>query len=186
MTNRENQKRLDRLAMQYLSAVEACDFDAIEAFWAKADDDPELGEMLHGLNAELAAHYDDATRSELGAALVGAIEKHMPSAEVLRPVSTAVTVATVAEYLRKYPPAGLTTDELRLNDALRASAEELPAELGVAQVVAWGRRFGPAPEAYWRAFRVAALELRMRADAPAHNYQMAARPAKPKPAEGTP
>lgn len=184
MTDRQNQLQLDRLAMKYLTAVEAGDFDAIEALWALADADAELADMLHGLNAELAADYDRATSDEIAGALVGAIERHMPSAEVIRPVNAPVTAATVAEYLRKHPPGGLTADEWRLNDALRASAEELPPELGVPQVVAWGRRFGAAPEAYWRAFRVAALELLMRADAPTDNYQMAARPTKPKPAEG--
>jgi hypothetical protein len=110
----------------------------------------------------------------------------MPSAEVLRPVPPPLTTATVAEYLRKNPPRGLTSDDLRLNDSLLKSAEALPTELGVAQVVAWGRRFGNAPESYWKAFRAAALKLLMQVES-AENYQMAARPVgKPKPTEGTP
>ena len=184
MTDRDKQKRLDRIAMQYLTAVEAGDFDAVGLLWADAETDPDVADVLHGLNAELAAAHEAATRSEIGEQIVGAIEAHMPSAEVIRPGPAPVTVAAVAEYLRKNPPRGLTTDELKLNDVLRGSTEALPAELGVAQVVAWGRRFGNAPEAYWKAFRAAALKLLMRAES-AENYQMAARPAaKPKPAEG--
>ena len=184
MTNRENQKRLDRLAMEYLTAVAAGDFDAIDGFWAHADADPELGEMLHGLNAELAADHDAVTQAALGDQIVGAIRKHMPSAEVIDSTSSPLTVGDVAEYLGKNPPTGVTVAELRLNDLLRGSAEALPTDFGVPQVVAWGRRFGTAPETYWKAFRAAALKLLMQRES-AENYQMAARPVKQKPAEGT-
>lgn len=186
MNDRENQKRLDRLAMEYLTAVEAGDFDSVAALWTSAETDPDLAAMLHGLNAELAADYASETQAAVVDQIVGAIEKHLPSAEVLRPEPPPLTAATVATYLRKNPPRGLTTDDLRLNDALLRSDEPLPAELGVPQVVAWGRRFGNAPEAYWKAFRAAALKLVMQVES-AENYQMAARPAaKPKPAEGSP
>jgi hypothetical protein len=186
MTDRENQKRLDRLAMEYLTAVEGADFVAIETFWADAERDNELAEMLHGLNAELAADQEFETQAAISDRIVDTIEKHMPSAEVIRLPAGPLTVADVAEHIRKNPPHGLTVDDLRLNDVLRALADAVPAELGVPQVVAWGRRFGTAPEAYWKAFRAVALKLRMQRES-AENYQMAARPgAKPKPPEGNP
>ena len=62
MTNRENQQRLDRLALQYLAAVETEDFDTIDALWRQAADDADLDAMLHGLNAELEAEQDGATQ----------------------------------------------------------------------------------------------------------------------------
>jgi hypothetical protein len=184
MTDREKQKRLDRLAMQYLTAVEAGDFNVIGLLWAHAEMEQDAAEMLHGLNAELLTAHDTEMRTMIGEQIIGAIEAHMPSAEVARPGPAPVTVATVAEYIRKKPPRGLTTDELRLNDMLRQSTEALPAELGVAKVIAWGRRFGNNPEAYWKAFRAAALKLLMEVES-AQNYQMAARPRKPKTPEGT-
>jgi hypothetical protein len=183
MTDRENQRRLDRLAMQYLTSVEDGDFDRVEALWAEAEALPDLAAMLHGLNAEIAADRGSGARAAVADRIVDAIGRHMPSAEILRPDRPPLTAATVAEALRKNPPRGLTADDLRLNDALLRSGEALPAELGVGQVVAWGRRFGNAPEAYWRAFRAAALKLVMRVES-AENHQMAARPTKPKPAEG--
>jgi hypothetical protein len=185
MTERENQKRLDRLAMDYLTAVDAGDFDAIEALWDAAATDPALADMLHRLNAQLAADQDAGSTAAVAGRVVAAIEAHMPSAEVLRPAAGPVTVADVAEHLRRNPPRGLSADDLRLNDDLRKSDEPLPADLGVARVVAWGRRFGNAPEPYWRAFRAAALKLLMRQES-AENYQVAARPAKPKPPGGAP
>ena len=179
MTNRENQKRLDKLAMRYLTAIDAGDFDTLAELWARAADDPDLSEMLHGLNATLAEEDKQAA----GDAVVAAIEQHMPSAEIVKPATGPLTVADVADHLRKNPPAGLTIDALALNDDLRRSTESVPAELGLTQVVEWGRRFGTAPEAYWRAFRQAAIKLRMRRES-AETYQMAARPTKPKPPEG--
>jgi hypothetical protein len=166
MTDRENQCRLDVLAMRYLGALDAGDFHAIEALWKQAEGDPDLGDLLHGLNAELVADRQADTRAAVGREVVAAIEKHMPSAEVVRPASGPVTVAEVAEHIRKNPPRGLTTDELRLNDMLRASGEVVPTELGMSQVVGWGRRFGAVPESYWKAFRAAALKLRMQRESP--------------------
>lgn len=179
MTNRENQKRLDKLAMRYLTAIDAGDFDTLSDLWARASDDPDLGEMLHGLNATLA----EEDRQAAGDAVVAAIEQHMPSAEIIKPADGPLTVAEVADHIRKNPPPGLTIDELALNDELRRSAETVPGDLGLTRVVEWGMRFGTAPEAYWRAFRQAALKLRMRRESGA-SYQMAARSTKPKPPEG--
>lgn len=179
MTNRENQKRLDKLAMRYLTAIDAGDFDTLTELWARADDDPDLCEMLHGLNATLA----EEDKRAAGDAVVAAIEQHMPSAEIVKPAEGPLTVADVADHLRRNPPPGLTIDELALNDDLRRSTEVIPNDLGITRVVEWGRRFGAAPEAYWRAFRQAALKLRMRRES-AETYQMAARSTKPKPPEG--
>jgi hypothetical protein len=184
MSNRDTQRRLDDIAMRYLAALEDGDFDAVDAFWVQADADPELSEMLHGLNAELTAEQDAAADSLGRGLILAAIKTHLPSAEVIGPATGPLTAAEVAEHLRKNPPRGLTTDDLKLNDRLRTSAEVIPADLGVGQVVAWGRRFGVAPEAYWRAFREAALMLRMRRES-AENYQMAARLTRPKPSGGT-
>lgn len=185
MTERENQQRLDRLAMAYLTAVDAGDFDAIDALWSEAAGDAALADMLHRLNAHVAAELATDQGVVIANQVVAAIETHLPSAEVIRPPARPPTVADVAEHLRRNPPRGLTADDLRINDELKGSDEPLPADLGVARVVAWGRRFGNAPEPYWRAFRAAALKLLMRQES-AENYQMAARPAKPKPPEGTP
>ncbi|HJZ57379.1 MAG TPA: hypothetical protein VKE74_20590 [Gemmataceae bacterium] len=185
MSDRDNQERLDRLAMRYLAAIDSGDFDAIDALWDQSEADPELGEMLHGLHAALVEDQDAQDAAGATAMIEAAIEKHLPSAEVIRPATGPLTVAEVAEHIRKNPPRGLTTDDLKLNDVLRASAEVVPSDLGIGPVAGWGRRFGMAPEAYWRAFREVALKLRMQRES-AENYQMAARPARPKPTEGKP
>lgn len=189
MTTRENQKRLDRLAFQYLQAIETEDFDTIEALWEQAADDPDLDEMLHGLNAELTAEQE-AAQAAVASVVRDAIEQTMPSAELDRPASGPPTVAEVAEHIRRHPPAGLTLDDLRINDALRKVIEPVPEQLGISQVLHWGEKFakfGPAPDAYWRAFREAALDLCMRRAA-RQNYKMAARPQRPqsrRPAKGS-
>jgi hypothetical protein len=183
VSDRDNQRRLDRLAMRYLLALDAGDFDTLELLWQRAETDTELGDMLHALTDEAATEHETERRAAATRAVVAGIEAHLPSAAVVRPDAGPLTVGQVADHLRKFPPRGLTIDELRLNDALRGSAEAVPGELGASQVVAWGRRFGLAPEAYWKAFRVAALKLLGQRES-AGSYQMAARPSKPKPAGG--
>lgn len=179
MTDRENQHRLDKLALRYLAAVEAEDFDTIGALWEQATDDADLDAMLHGLNVELAAEQDAGEHAAIASAVLEQIEQHLPSAEVIRPMTGPLTVAEVAEHIRRHPPPGLTIGDLQLNDVLRHATEAVPAELGISQVIRWGTRFGSAPEAYWRAFREAALDLWMQRTSAEH-YQMAARPQRPK------
>lgn len=170
MTDREDQRRLDRLARSYLAALDAGDFDRIDALWDRAGADPDLSDLLFALDEEIVAEQDrDA----------GAVEAHLPSAEVVGPAAGPLTVAEVAEHLRKHMPRGLTDDDLAA-DRLRAAADPLPDDLGVPAVVGRGRRYGAVPQAYWKAFRGAALKLRLRRS-PAENFQMAARPAPPKP-----
>lgn len=164
----------DVSAMRYLAAVEAEDFAAIAEMWTQAERDSQLAAMFHELHAELAATSGDRVE----ASVVATIEKLLPSAIVERPVAKLMTVAEVAEQLRRHPPAGLTLDDLRTTDTLLASTEPVPATLGLAETVEWGRTFGSASDAYWKAFRDAALLLRMQRESHAHNWQMAARPAK--------
>ena len=61
MSNRENQRRLDDLALKYLAAVEIEDFDTIAAMWDQAADDADLDAMLHDLNAEIGAGISTAS-----------------------------------------------------------------------------------------------------------------------------
>jgi hypothetical protein len=174
MTDREHDHRLDAFAMRYLAAVDAEDFTAVGDMWEQAETDPELAAMLHELNVEIAA----ASGNVIEPRVIATFEKLLPSATIERPASNPVTVAEVAEQLRRHPPAGLAMDDLRITDVLKASTETVPAALGLPETVAWGRQFGSATEAYWKAFREAALLLRMQRESQAENWQMAARPAK--------
>jgi hypothetical protein len=174
MTDRERQRQLDLLAMRFVQALEARDFSAIDQLWTAAAADPELETVLLDTAAELAETYEAETLAQLEAAVTEAVEQHMPSAELIRPQAGPLTVADVAEFIRRNPPAGLTTDEIAFNEQLRQSAQIVPAELGMSQVLDWGRQFGSLPETYWRAFRQTALKLRMRREAEV-DYQLAAR-----------
>lgn len=177
MTDRENQRRLDRLAMQYLAAVHAGDLASVSALWEQAETDADLAEALHGLNAELAA---DAERS--AAATIAAVaETHLTSGEVVRTAAGPVTVADVAAELFRHPPGRLTADAHALTDRLRADPEPVPTDLGLTKFVAWAEaRYGAAPVEYWKAFRQASIKLELRAGDPAE-YGMAARRTPPKP-----
>lgn len=184
MTNRENQQRLDRIAMTYLAAIDAGDFDAIDALWERAAEDVDVSEMLHSLNSELMLEQDASDNARIDQAVLDTLRKHLPSGEIVQPSSDILEVREVAEYVLKNLAGGLAADDVILNDMLLSVAEEVPTDLGITKVEEWGQRFGQASAKYWRTFRQAALKLRMRREADA-NYQMAARPTKRKPPEDT-
>ncbi len=185
MTDRERQRQLDLLAMQFVDALEAGDYATIDRLWATAAMDPELETVFIETAAELAQAYDAESQAGIEAAVLEAVEQHMPSAEIMRPAAGPLTVSEVAEFIRRHPPAGLTTDEIAVNEQLRESAQLVPAELGMSQVLDWGRQFGSLPETYWRAFRQTALKLRMQRESDV-NYQMAARQTGGKRPEAKP
>jgi hypothetical protein len=185
MTDRERQRQIDLLAMQFVDALEAGDFATIDRLWAASAVDLELETVFLETAAELAQTYEAETQAHLEEAIAEAVDQHMPSAELVRPLVGPLTVAEVAEFIHRHPPAGLTMDEIAVNEQLRQSAQLVPAELGVSQVLAWGRQFGSLPETYWRAFRQAALKLRMRRESDV-NSQMAARQTTRKRPEAKP
>lgn len=185
MTDRERQRQIDLLAIRFAEALEAGDFATVDRLWTTSAADPELEAVFHETAAELAQTYEADTQAHLELAVTEAIEQHMPSAELVRPAAGPLTVADVAEFIRRHPPAGLTTDEIAMNELLRRDAQLVPAELGLSQVLEWGRQFGSLPETYWRAFRQTALKLRMRRESEV-DYQIAARQGTRKRPEAKP
>jgi len=176
MTPADRRLWLDAQAANYLAAVEAEDFDRQDAIWQLAARDPELEEALHAVHAGLAEEAADSATDTVAAA----VGQFLPSAEVVRPAAGPVTVGMVADELFRRTPDRLPAAAHALNDRLRQTTDELPAELGLSKLVAWAEaRFGTADPAYWRAFREAALKLELRVAAET-DYQLAARKG-PKP-----
>ena len=58
MTDRERQRQLDLLAIQFVNALEAGDFEVIEQLWAVSATDPEMETVFLESAAELARTYD--------------------------------------------------------------------------------------------------------------------------------
>lgn len=173
MTERD----IDRIAATYLAALDCGDADALDRIWDQAATDPDLEQALHELHQALEADAEHDTV----AAVAQAVEQHLPSAEIVRPSSGPVTVADVANELFRHAPDRLPAEAHALNEKLRSASEPLPESLGLSKLVTWAEaRFGPAPEAYWRAFRQAAVKLELRRSAEAE-YHLAARPGQPSP-----
>jgi hypothetical protein len=142
--------------------------------------DADLLAAFNDINAGLLEEAQVDDRAAVGAAVTRAVEMHLPSAEVVKPETGPVTVADVAEELFRHPPERLPAEAHALNERLRTAADPIPADLGLAGLVAWAEvRFGPAPPQYWEAFRAAALKARMRRAADTE-YQLAARKTAPK------
>ena len=172
--------RRDLAAARYLDALERDDLAAAAAVWQLASSDPELEALLREIHAGLIEEEAQEATSTAESALTAAVEAHLPSAEIIRPPSPAVTVADVADELFRHAPSRLPAEAHRLNETLRRATEPLPPNLGLPQLTAWAEaQFGPAPPDYWKAFRQAAVKLEMRRAAEAE-YQLAARRA-PRP-----
>jgi hypothetical protein len=172
--------RLDLLAARYLEAVERDDFETQDQLWKLAGTDPQLVALFRQVHDDLLAEQAEAETARATTLVAAAVEQHLTSAEVVTPTAGPVTVADVANELFRHPPDRLPAAAHALNERLRRSAEELPASLGLTKLVAWAEaKFGPAPVEYWKAFREAALLVRMRAGAETE-FQLAARKA-PKP-----
>lgn len=185
MTDRERQRQIDLLAIQLVDALESGDFETVDRLWASAAKDQEVEAVFLETVTELVQTYEAETEARVAATVTEAMERHIPSAEIIRPATGPLTVGEVAEFIRRHPPAGLTTTEIAANEQLHQSDETVPRELGMSQVLEWGRQFGSQPETYWRAFRQAALKLRMRRESTLQ-HQMAARQTRRKSPEAKP
>jgi len=171
MTPSDRRLWVDVHTADYLAAVESGDFAAQARLWAVAATDAELEAAFDDIHTALLEHDTDRTV----AAIAEAVAKHLPSAEIARPTAGPVTVGMVADELFRHTPDGLSAAAHELNDRLRASADELPAELGLWPLAEWVEaRFGAVPAEYLEVFRKTALKVRMRANSDAE-HQLAAR-----------
>ena len=174
-TNRRLQ--LDLTAARYLDALEQDDFTTMANILQAAIADPELDAVLREVHTGLVEEQTREAAASSSAALMTAVETHLPSAEIVHPEVQPVTVADVAEELFRHTPDRLPAEAHVLNERLRATPEPLPDELGLSGLTSWAEaRFGVAPAQYWAAFRHAAVKLELRRAAEAE-YHLAARRA---------
>jgi hypothetical protein len=172
--------RLDLAAASYLDALERDDFDTMALLWQQAAADTELEAALREVHIGLIEEQQLTAFAAASAIVVEAVDRHLPSGEMVRPTVGPLRVADVAEELFRHTPDRLPAHAHQLTEKLRSSTEPLPLDLGLSKLVAWAEeRFGAAPAEYWRAFRQAALKLELRRSAEAE-YHLAARPAPPK------
>ncbi len=178
MTDRE----LDRLTDEYLTALDAADFPALDRIWESAASDSEHEAALFDIEAALDADDREQDARNARRTIAGSVETHLKTAEIVLRSDGPVTVGDVARELFRHTPDRLPAEAHLVNQKLVGSAEALPEELGLSKLVAWAEsRFGLAPADYWKAFRQAALKLERRR-ASTEEYQLAARRA-PKPEE---
>lgn len=166
-------------AARYLEALERDDHAALSSLWESAGSEPDLAAAFRAIHAGLL----EERGQEIVARVAALAEEHLHAARVVRPAAGPVTVADVAEELFRHTPERLPAAAHQLNDTLRADREPLPADLGLTNFVAWAEgKHGPAPLAYWKAFRAAAIKLELRR-ASEIDYELAARRAA-KPEDG--
>jgi hypothetical protein len=183
MNDRDRQRQLDGFVERFLTALEEGDFDTVDQLWLVAASDPDLEVALTEAARELAAEYDHEFSESAGGILESTVRTSMPTADVIRPSNGPLSVSEVAEHIRRNGSPGLSAVDLIVNDTLARIQEPVPELLGLSAVISWGGRYGDAPVSYWKAFRQAALSLRLRRESDAE-YRLAARPGRPKKSGG--
>lgn len=170
MTDRE----LDRLAFDYLDAVDRCDDVAVERFWALAETDPAIEALLHNLHASSLADAEVEEQARMTASLADSVRTNLPTASIETGTDGSLTLAMVADALGRE-----MTTPYPFNETLRSDGRAVPELTSLSKLLAWAQaQFGEAPEDYWRSFRNVAMRLAaVRGDA---DYGLAARTAKPK------
>src|SRR5690349_17966475 len=99
MNPTDRRLQLDLAAARYLAALERNDFPAMAAAWALALEDPELEAVLREVHAGLIEEQAGGDAAVVTAALTAAVDRHLPSAEIVRASAGPVTVGNVAEEL---------------------------------------------------------------------------------------
>ena len=175
--------RISIMAARYLEALERDDDAILAALWDAAASDHELLAAFEDIHSGLVEEQvEEAAKITEG--LVSYLNEHLNEAEIVRTPVGPVTVADVADELFQYPPHRMPATAHQLNERLRSARNPLPIDLGLPKLVAWAEAtFGPGSAEYWKAFREAAIKVRMRRNAD-HEFQLAARQTKPRP-EGT-
>jgi hypothetical protein len=179
MTNRERQRELDRLTARFLAALDAGDLEAAEQLWNQSADDPEVSAAFTEAAAELVGESSQAASDQAAGIVEAALRRAMPAVEMVHSPTGPLTIGEVAEHLRRTGVPGLSAAEFAINDVLAKSSEPMPEQLSLSAITAWGNGRGCAPQSYWKAFREAALMLRLRRES-AGEYQLAARAQRPK------
>ena len=175
MTPADRELWVDSVTARYLDALDREDFDAQLQLWEIAGRHPDVEQAFHDLH-ESVIESEVVTTADTVAA---AVAEHLPSAGVIAAETEPVTARMVADELFRHTPDRLPAAAHALNETLRASDEPVPADLGTFPLQEWfAARFGGAPDEYRRAFREAAMKVRIRANAEAE-FQIAARRTKP-------
>lgn len=166
---------------RYLEALERDDHATLDSLWRLAATDEELLTALREIHAGLIEEQQQADETSLTGRVTSAAEEHLTGGEIMRAPTESLTVSDAAEELFRCPPAHLPAAAHEMNERLRARRDAFPAELGLTNFVAWAEgKYGPAPAAYWKALREAAIKLELRRAAEV-DYQLAARrAAKPE------
>jgi hypothetical protein len=175
--------RISLAVARYLEALERDDHATLATLWQSAMTEPGLLDAFRDLHSGLIEEHMQRTSSGVTASVAAAVEEHLTSGELARHRTGKVTVAEVADELFRHAPDRLPAEAHVLNEKLRRLYEPLPTELGLPNLLAWAAvRFGPTPDSYWKAFRMAAMKLRIRINSDTE-FQLAARQTKHKPEE---
>jgi hypothetical protein len=152
-------------ALRYLDALDAGDVNALAEWWAQAEVNPELEQVLGELTDGLAIEEGPSPSLEIDAAHVRSLlAEHLPSAAPSDADLSPLTVGDVAARLQSDSTLGgrWSAEDRAANSRLLMDTTPVPEDLGLPHFEKWQPTLGvSASPHYWRAFRKTAVLLAM-------------------------
>lgn len=154
----------ERVALQYLDALDTGDLDTIASLWEQAAKDPQLEALLYELNEGLDAEEGPGAGFPADASRVLELARqHLPSAFAPVEDPGPLTAAEVARRLEAEPEfRRMDPTDRAAHARLLADASIVPDSLGQPNLDRWLKGLGVAASpTYRRAFRKVAVLMDM-------------------------
>lgn len=165
MTKQENSAAWAQTALRYLDALDAGDIAALAELWEQANENPQLEQVLNELTEGLAdeENLDPAWKAD-ALQVRSLLREHLPSAFPSEAELPPLAVSDVAARLQidSVLAGRMSAADKAANSRLRMVPTPLPEDLGLLHFETWKNALSiSASSHYWRAFRQAAVLLRM-------------------------
>lgn len=174
----------DRVASEYVEALDSGDLEAIAALWRHAESDPALEALLRELDEGIDEESEDEDAGQVDRMIVLELaRRHLPSAFAAPEHQGPIRASDVAARLRADPELWRTLDgdDRRVNELMLARTAPLPDRLGSPRLARWGEDLGVSARLkYWDAFQKMAVRMRM-GPGQASGHRAAARPSGVQP-----
>jgi hypothetical protein len=160
MNTHESPRHLED-ALAYLDALNAQDIDVLAKLWRQAETDPELDQLFCEINQGVMEEEGLRPQwQEYRQAVLGLLQRHLPSALTQEPLPSTLTVGDVATRIASNDRlmTRLAPIDRQANARLQEDRTPLPTELGMKELLQLTARIEVAASSrYWREFQQVAV-----------------------------
>jgi hypothetical protein len=160
MNTHESPRHLED-ALAYLDALNAQDIGVLAKLWKQAETDPELDQLFCEINQGVMEEEGLRPQwQEYRQAVLGFLQRHLPSALTQEPLPSTLTVGDVATRIAANDRlmTRLAPIDRQANARLQEDRTPLPTELGMKELLQLTAKIEVAASSrYWREFQQVAV-----------------------------